>query len=174
MEPQRPTVPDEDNVAVVSLRDYVEAIFEEQRRGMLVAEDEREKAAKALRDELARAIEEGDRALREHISQQVAQIREALESANKLEVARIEGVRRETSLILESNKEAVTKAEVATEKRFESVNEWRDQSADRERSQQEDRAALESKFAPREVVDAQLEGLRRELQELREKLSKLV
>ena len=164
MQPQSgSTMPEEDNMAMVSLRDYVEAIFEEQRRGMLVAEEEREKAAKALRDELARAIEEGDRALRDHITQQIAQIREALNAA-----------RREADIRFEAAQAAIAKAEAAYEKRFESMNEWRGQSADRERTQQEDRLALEGKFAGREVMDAQLDAIRREVQDLREKMGKLL
>jgi catechol-2,3-dioxygenase len=54
------------------------------------------------------------------------------------------------------------------------VNEWRGQSADRERSQQEELAKLTSQFSLREVVDAQITDLRRSLEDLRDKVNKVV
>lgn len=176
----------------VPLRQYIEAIIHRQDRAIEVAEQEREKAANALRVELARAIEEGDRALRDHIEAQVQQIRSALESAELLEIERIgavsarleaqsrlanerlEGLQRESELLRETSERAIAKAEAATEKRFESVNEWRDQSADRERSYQEQAAALTAEFPRREVVDAQLNELRAMVLDLRDKLGKVV
>lgn len=169
----------------VPLRQFFDAVLDEQRRGMVVAEQEREKAAKALRDELARAIEEGDRALRDHIIQQVLQIREALNAADALERARIEAVsqrldqlnkagheqiesrisaaeqtaeqhvgqlRRERELVTAAQVEAIGKLEGATEKRFESVNEFRSQLND-----------VISQFIPREVADAQFHELRKQM-----------
>jgi hypothetical protein len=60
------------------------------------------------------------------------------------EVERIEGLRRETAALQHSNSVAISKQEEATEKRFHSVNAFREQLADQA-----------SRFIPREVVDAQ-------------------
>lgn len=148
----------------VSLRDHIEAVLNEQRRGMIVAEQEREKAAAALRGELARAIEEGDHNLREHIDQQVVQIREALISAEKLDLQRhkttdqrIDNVRENLVLMNQSSAEAIKKAEAATERRFESVNEFRQSLSDQT-----------SQFIRREVFDAKVEQLQGQIQQLRE------
>ena len=209
------------DAVVAALRDWVVAVLEEQRRGTLVAEQEREKAAQeqrrgqetaeqerekaavALRAELQRTIASGDANLKDHIYMQVQQVRDniisnvaqlkaALESADKLTNARyedldrciketqrvseqrLESMRRETSIINDANQAAISKAETATEKRFASVNEWRGQSADRERSQQEQMAALSATFLPREVAEAQFAEVRRSLGELTEKIGKLV
>lgn len=86
-----------------------------------------------------RRVTEGDARLTEHISQQYGQLeanleaaqREvqlALEASEKLELnriehieQRIEAVRREVTLIQEAQTEAVSKAEVATNKQIEEV-----------------------------------------------------
>ena len=118
----------------VSVKEFIVAILDEQRRGMVVAEQEREKAASALRVELDRAIREGDERLREHIQTQFKQVEAALKSANELEVTRVTalrdqlaGIHREVELVNQLSEKAITKAEMATEKRFESVNEFRAQ-----------------------------------------------
>jgi hypothetical protein len=160
--------------AQVSIKDFFEAVLDEQRRGMVVAEQEREKAARSLREELQRTIEDGDRALREHIGQQVQQIQAALVSAEKLELERIASLRREVNIINEASKTAIAKAEAATEKRFEGVNEWRGQSADRERTQQQAIQDAQERSMPREVAEAQFNELRRAVADLYEKVSKVV
>jgi hypothetical protein len=124
--------------------------------------------------ELSRRITEGDRELRQHVQNQVEQIRLALESAEHLEVERLEALRREMSIITDASSQAINKAEAATEKRFEAVNEWRGQSADRERSQQEQSGILMSTFMPREVAEAQLSEVRRSVADLTEKVGKLL
>lgn len=158
----------------VPLREYVEAIFEEFRRAVVVAEQEREKAARALRMELERSIAEGDRNLRDHIENQVQQIRGALIAADMLEVQRVEAVQRETKLIHEASEKAIAKADAADEKRFEAMNEWRAQSSDRERSQQQEMAKFVGQFMLREVADAQIGQLRQMIFDLTEKVNKLV
>ena len=163
------------------LSETLAASVDEARRGLSIAEQEREKAAKALRQELARAIEDGDKNLREHIEQQIQQIHAALVSAEKLELQRfsendrrikdvldaandrLEAVRREVILIQESAAAAIAKAEAANERRFESVNEFRAQLAEQTAS-----------FLPREVADAQFSELRRALQDVTEKLGRVV
>lgn len=162
----------------------LQATIEEQRRGMLVAADEREKAAQALRVELQRAITEGDRALRDHIEAQINQIREAQEAAERLALQRsatleaqiravaaeatehVEQLRRERELVTSAQMQAIAKAEAANEKRFEAANEWRGQSADRERTQQEQMAKLSGTFLPREVADAQWDQINERLRKV--------
>lgn len=126
------------------------ALRGEQQRALDQAEREREKAASNLREELARAIKEGDDRLREHIMNQVHQIREALISAEKLELERVggalerlAGVQREVNLQADASKEAILKAEAASEVRFASVNEFRAQLGDQTKT-----------FLPRETFDA--------------------
>jgi hypothetical protein len=157
----------------VPLREYFDAIMREQQRAVAVAEQEREKAAKALRDELERTIQEGDRNLRDHIENQVLQIKAALVAAETLEVARIasavelaearfDAIVSEMRLVNAASEQAIAKAEASTERRFESVNEFRAQLAQQT-----------SSFLPREVAEAQFSEIRRTLTELAEKLGKL-
>lgn len=152
----------------VPLREFFDAVLNEQRRGVVVAEQEREKAARALRDELARAIEEGDRALRDHILQQVHQIKAALDAAEQLEQERfkqlqlqvnavaataeqhVTQLRHERQIVTGAQMEAIQKAETATEKRFESVNEFRAQLSE-----------VIAQFVPREVAETQFSELRK-------------
>lgn len=145
----------------ISLKEFFDAILDEQRRGMLVAEREREKAAAALRDELARSITEGDRALRDHVEAQIFQIREASAAAEKLEAARvtdvketIAGVQREIGIAFGAAQIAISKSEAAVDQKFHDANEWRAQSADREVSQRNQITELTSTYLPRESFDA--------------------
>lgn len=142
-------------------RDRLDAIFEEHRVQGMVAEQEREKAAKALRDELNRAIRDGDQALSRHIDQQVLQIEAALGSAEKLELQRfeevkamVESVHREVGLTFEASERAIQKAEAAYEKRFAAQNAFREQLADQTNT-----------FIPREVFDAQVRELRSKIED---------
>lgn len=145
--------------AQVPLREYVEALLEENKRALEMADSEREKAAAQLRLEMKRAISEGDDRLREHIHQQVLQIEAALASAEKLEVQRIAGVKSDiegmsnaVSIASEASEKAINKAEMAAEKRFESVNEFRGQLSDQVRT-----------FMPREVADGLLSQLNKRI-----------
>lgn len=85
----------------------------------------------------------------------------------------IDGVRREITIAADASKEAILKQEHANEKRFESVNEWRGQSLDRERSTNESMAKLSSTYVPREVADKQNEVVEKQLDALEERLRKL-
>lgn len=136
----------------VDLREYVEALFARDRAAREIADVEREKAAQALATErekvaqalavsFARQIEQGDQALREHIDQQIGQIQAALTSVEKLMAQRHE-----------SSERAIAKAESATERRFDSVNEFRSQLSDQSNT-----------FLPREVADAQFAEIRKTL-----------
>lgn len=163
-----------DDNGVIPIREHYDAVLAEQRRALEIAEREREKAASALRVELERAISEGDKALRDHIAAQVQQIKAALESAERLEVQRFDSLKREMTLITEAAQTAIDKLAEAYEKRFEQQNEWRAQSADRERSQQEEMTKLSGQFMLREVADSKIEDVRREIAALSDKVNKLV
>ncbi len=68
----------------VALREYVEALFDGERRAIDVAELEREKAASALRESLTERIESGDKQLIAHINGQIESVRLALVAAKEL------------------------------------------------------------------------------------------
>jgi hypothetical protein len=175
-----------------TLKQHFDAILDEQRRGMVVAAQEREKAASALRDELARATAEGDRALHDHIEQQLQQVQAALIAAEKLEVqrfaeltSRVEAVQREITIAFAASEKAIEKQEVTNKEWRSGANEWRQQSADRERSQAEELAKMTATFLRSDTADAQFKGLReyidsalgelrRQISELSEKVGKLV
>lgn len=157
----------------ITLREFVEAMFQDIRRAVGVASEEREKAASALRVELARAIEEGDRNLRDHIIAQVEQIRAALVAADALEVQRytaleakldatrregemrLDAMRRELGLINDAAARAIEKAERSNEKRFEAFDEIRKTLTDQNVT-----------FLPREVAETQYAELRRSVHNL--------
>jgi hypothetical protein len=181
----------EERLESVPLREYVEALFERERAARDLADAEREKAAQALAIErektaqalavsLAQQITSGDAALSAHIAQQIAQIREALTSANLLETERIrsveasiEGLAHETRLTHAASEAAVAKAEALNKERWESANEWRGQSADRERTQEEQMSKLANTFMRQDTADAKFESLRRQVQEITEKVGRL-
>jgi hypothetical protein len=167
------------------VKEYFQAVLDEQRRGMIVAEQEREKAATALGKTLQQQIsdmsaslqhriEVGDNNLREHIEQQVGQLRIEREGATELVAQQVHSLRSEMRIINDASEAAIAKADAANEKRFEATNEWRQQSLDRERTQQEQTAALSGTFMPREVAEAQISDLRRTIQELADKVNKVV
>lgn len=64
--------------------------------------------------------------------------------------SKFEGVQREVKLALDAAQTAVTKAETATEKRFDAVNEFRGQLADQA-----------SSFMPRELAEGRLAAIER-------------
>jgi hypothetical protein len=152
-------------VRIEALAEHVEQIFHEKDRATEMATSEREKAANALRTTLERAITEADNHLREHVALQVDQIHVALQSSELLErervallvgqvshlaasfTERMAGMRRELEAAGEAAKEAVTKAENATEKRLEGLNEFRQQLSDQN-----------SSFLPRETFQATVDG----------------
>jgi len=131
----------------VPLRQYVEAILNEHRRAIIVADQERLRAV----DALDRVIQGGDARLREHIANQVEQVRAALVSQELLAMQRHD-----------SSERAIAKAEAANEERFRSVNEFREQLASQTQT-----------FLPREVAEAQMAELRRAVADIAEKVSKI-
>lgn len=157
---------------------YMRGVVDERQRALEysneLAERERERTMLTLRVGLERAISDGQTALSNHIEAQIRQLEASLVSAEKLEVQRFDALRTELRMFAESSDKAIAKTETATERRFEAANEWRQQSADRERSQQETLNALTSTLMPREVGDAQFADIRRVLDNLVEKVNKIV
>lgn len=127
------------------IKEFVEAILEEKKQATEMAEREREKAAQALATSMENQMRQGDENLRSHIDQQIGQIREALSAAQ-----------RESDIRFQASEKAIEKAEVATEKRFESVNEFRSQLGDQTAT-----------FTPREVHDSEIGTLRGQVEEVK-------
>ncbi len=154
----------------VALREYVEALFAEGQRATEMAERERskaaeaitlersrasetaererEKAARALAVQLTQQIDQGDRALKDHIEQQFAQLSIMLEST-----------RREVDIRSEEQQKAITKAEVSTDNRFQSVNGLRSQMGELITNHQQALSVLTGTLMPREVAEAKIEDL---------------
>jgi hypothetical protein len=103
----------------------------------------------SLEKSLNRRVDEGDAHLRQHIDQQVMQIQQALDAA-----------RREFDITHESSERAIQKAEAAADKRFDSINKFREQLD----SQAKD-------FMPRELATAQFDEFRKQITELQRKES---
>lgn len=112
---------------IAELRQHFNAILQEKDRAVEMAEAEREKAAAALSTALAKTISDGDERLREHIANQIDQINRALASEELLELERVAGIRitletlfeekqRALDAALAAQREAVTKAETATDR----------------------------------------------------------
>ena len=142
---------------------------------------EREKFATVVRSELEQAISSGDERLREHILNQVQQIKDALISADKLEQSRIAIVaeisEKQQSVAdarYDASQDAIVKAEKLAEKKFDDANEWRGQSADRERTQKEQIANLTTTFIPREVADTQFIQLNKQMRDLQQFQAKII
>ena len=134
--------------APVKLREYIEAILDEHQKANVLAAEEREKAAQALREQLTDRIQAGDANLREHISAQVAQLATMVKHSEQLALTRHEALQREMKIQHDADQAAINKAESANEARFAAANEWRGQSADRERTQQEQIASFVATLTP--------------------------
>lgn len=115
-----------------TLKQYFEAILEEQRLAIRTADEEREKSAAIVRESLREQITAADLALAQHVNEQVQQIRQIIE-LNQLAV----------EAAFAASEKAISKAEAAAEKRFESVNEFRGQLSDQTKT-----------FLPRETFEA--------------------
>jgi len=99
-------------------------------------------------DALEKAMLIGDTRLADHIAQQVADIREALLTAERLELERVAGLRREIGIGVEASDKAIGKQESANEKRFDAVNDFHAQLR-----------AQQATFMPREVMEKQIEAV---------------
>ena len=143
-----------DDWTATQIKEYIEAVMAESQRAIELAGIEREKAAAALRDQLTDRIAAGDTNLREHISSQVTQLRALVEGVENLSVTRHEAMRREAMIQHAADQAAITKAEISNESRFAAANEWRGQSADRERTQQEAIASFIATLTPLSKTEA--------------------
>lgn len=65
--------------------------------------------------------------VREYVEALIASVEGRLERMDLAERERIDALRREMGLIADASSEAIRKAEAATERRFEGVNEFREQ-----------------------------------------------
>lgn len=130
----------DDRWSAAQVKQFVGAILDEQRYGTEAAEREREKVAQALYARMDMRIE---------------QIREIIAAA-----------RRESDLRHDASQTAIAKADTSNEKRFKEANEWRQQSADRERAHAEAMTAHLNRFVLREVADAQFAELRKQVSDL--------
>lgn len=164
----------------VALQEYVDARFDGVERAVETADSEREKAASALREGLLQSIDEGDLRLTDHVKAQVENIKAALASADLLERERIalvraeveslEGTvtglfsdmqerlaaaRRELEQATAAQKEAVLKAENANEKRFQSIEEAKVATAERDRANAESHQKQIGALMPRELAESQ-------------------
>jgi len=103
--------------------------------------------------------------LKAHFEQRLRDLESRLEERYATQTKAMEtalaAAQKAVETAMTSAEKAVTKAEMANEKRFEAANEWRGQSADRERSQQEQLANLTATLLPREVAEPQFNELRK-------------
>lgn len=129
---------------VRTLKAYIEAILEEQRRAINTADAEREKSAQIVREALSQQISAADAALAQHIGEQIRQVRQVIE---------LNG--RAVDAAFAASEKAILKAETAAERRFESVNEFRAQLADQTQT-----------FMPREVAEAKIGDLAKKIDDL--------
>lgn len=168
---------------VNQLKEFLETILAEQRDELvrqIQAGDEALKdhitAQIGLTTQLTRSLNEQTRlrvdgvvdtldqlnaAGREHFE---ARINSVASQANQ----QLDQLRREREIVTAAQTLAISKADIATEKRFEGVNEWRAQSADRERAHREQATAMQDQFARREVLDAQLNEVRKLAQDAKD------
>ena len=138
------------------------ALRHEEQRSSDKAEREREKAALALAETLHQSIEAGDKGLQANLENQVLLFQAALDAA-----------RREMTIIQNASKEAIDKAEVATQKQFASSNAVRGQMADQLVAHRDNLEKLVRELMPREVAESKLEEMRQQISVLAEKLGRL-
>lgn len=97
----------------------------------------------AIFTERLRIQQDNDAALHRRIDEQITSLREATVAQEK----RVDAA-------FKASETAITKADHAYEKRFEDANEWRGQSADRERTQQQEIQDFRATLLPRETFDS--------------------
>ena len=130
---------DEKNVARFgALDDKVEALHRSQGERLDALNTALEEKLEALNKAGWDRIKDAEVASRERVEG----LQEQLTVIERLAVERLEGVRREIILMQKNAEEAIEKATAATEKRFDSVNEFRGQLNDQTRT-----------FATREMVE---------------------
>lgn len=81
----------------------------------------------------------------EVLAQRIANLREIVDERDRRYEERFRAMDEKTGLALTSSEKAVTKAEIAQEKRFDNTNEWRAAMQDRDRNQMP-RVEIEQRF----------------------------
>ena len=131
-----------------ALKEFANRVFEEQQKASALA------LAKvdAVQTAQQRAVEVA-----------LGQLEQRIQAVQNQAADRIDAMRREAKAALSAAELAISKSEVATERRFESVNEFRAQLSDQVRL-----------FMPREVAEARIDDLRRtsdgRLEEIRSRM----
>jgi len=150
------------------LQSQLDRRFQDVEKVANIELEQRDKAVEVLAKTLEQQVLGGDENLRQHIAQQIKQIELALEAAYKLMEARlgtldqqIKSVHREIDIETAATKTAIQKAEMATEKRFESVNEFRAQMADQ--------SAL---FISRREVEATIGGISEKVSAITDRINR--
>lgn len=154
----------------VSLREHMETVLTGHQRAQDSSERERARMAETFNAGLERLIAAGDQALRDHVLQQSQSTDAALTSVDRRMTAQHEEmVLRDSSLrdalvaeaksndvrvreAFAASEKAISKAEAAADKRFDSHNGFEKRLADQA-----------STFMPREVVETQVDELRKSL-----------
>jgi hypothetical protein len=80
------------------------------------------------------------------LDQKINALRELVDERDRRYEDRFQAMDEKTGLALTSSEKAVTKAEIAQEKRFDNTNEWRAAMQDRDRNQMP-RIEIEQRFA---------------------------
>jgi chromosome segregation ATPase len=134
-------------------------------------------SAGELRATAATATEEREKAAAAAlvgIDQHIAALEGLFDGRLRELAARIESESELFRLLRDADATAITKANETTEERFKSANEWRAQSADRERTQAEAHAVLTATFMRTDTADARFTGLRASIESQVSELRRLV
>ncbi len=110
----------------ISLKGYFERVLREHQEALRVAEQEREKAAAALRTTLEAQMQAGDARLQDHITHQIQQVNQGLASLTAILTER-DGRMDDR---FRAHREAIQKAESSLNTRLEGMNEFRNQIRD--------------------------------------------
>lgn len=144
-------ITEKDNLRAETSRRY-EQRFEAQERAFQASLDAQQKGidltVAALTDHYDTVLTERDRRYQERYEASERAVVIALAKVDKEFHEHLRQVREETSTAMHSSDKAIAKAEVANEKRFESVNEFRAQQSD-----------LITTFARKSEVDSQIAGI---------------
>ena len=168
----------------VTIQEYVEALIEPVsdriRAGDVTLREYIERILTEHVSQVSRALDDADRLNQERIrgirrmsDERWARLEEKIAAMGAVAAESVAQLRRERELVTHAQTDAIDKAqgavrlamekaEVATDKRFDAVNELAAHQG-----------ALLSQFIPREVAEAQNAELRRAIAELTEKLSRL-
>lgn len=135
----------------IELKEYVDALLTEREKTFDLAITEKRRIIDLEKDFLLSVIKAGDESIKSSIKEQVIQVKEQVEAS-----------RREGDLRAEASEKAILKAEAAAERRFESINEFREQLRDQT-----------SEFIPREVANSQNREVSNRINEMTARIDKM-